>query len=57
MAQIFAVIKRDGMKDEEMAYRETEDAANVVAKDWADFDKKNTYLVLPKKIFGLIPEE
>jgi hypothetical protein len=57
MAHIYRVIQRTENHDEEVAYRETEEDAEKEAAIRRSFNPTDIYLVLPKKIFGLNPEE
>lgn len=57
MAYIYSVIHRTENYDEEVAYRETEEAAEKEAAIRRSFNPIDTYLVKPKKIFGLNPED
>lgn len=54
--QIYIVVRRDSGHDTELAYRETEIAAVKEAEARRSYDPDGTYLVLPKKVFGLQPD-
>lgn len=54
--QIYVVVKRTTTNDTEIAYRETWIAAMKEAEARRSYDPNNSYIVVPKKVFSLYPD-